>query len=86
MDGTLIRPKGGDYVFPKTLYDWRWTGAGVKDALAALYRNGHDLVIMTNQKKMSAADIVTKAQMLYDDLRVPFVLVAGKKNIDESGS
>lgn len=79
MDGTLIRPKG-DYVFPKTLYDWRWIDASVKDALAALYRNGHDLIIMTNQKKLSAADIATKAQMLYDDLRVPFVLVSGHKD------
>ena len=88
MDGTLIRPKG-DYVFPKTLDDWRWIktsadGASgmtdVKAALKALHENGHDLIIMTNQKKLSAADITTKVQMLYDDLQVPFVLVAGHKD------
>lgn len=77
IDGTLIRPKGKT-VFPKSLDDWQWICEAVKPGLRkAVADDGFDIVFITNQKKMSSDDVKAKAAMLYADLQVPFVLVAG---------
>ena len=76
IDGTLIRPKGKT-VFPKSIEDWQWICEAVKPGLRKAVADGFDLVFITNQKKLSSEDIKAKAAMLYADLQVPFVLVAG---------
>jgi len=77
MDGTLIETKSGAK-FPKGPDDWKWR-VGVKEKLAEVYQT-HDVVIITNQKKMSAKDVENKALALVDDLKLPLVFIAGHAN------
>jgi bifunctional polynucleotide phosphatase/kinase len=79
IDGTLIKPKGKT-VFPKSIDDWRWISEAIKPTLHKLYDDGFELVLITNQKKLSADDIKAKAAQFYADLQVPFVLVSGHSN------
>lgn len=80
LDHTLITPKG-KYVFPKSIDDWKWKNEAVVPKLKAMYNDGYEIVIVSNQKKMSGADIKTKATMIYDDLRVPFVFISGHSDL-----
>jgi DNA 3'-phosphatase len=80
LDHTLITPKG-KYVFPKTLDDWKWKNEAVVPKLKEMYNMGYEIIIITNQKKMPADDVRTKAKMIYDDLQIPFVFVSGHSDL-----
>ena len=80
LDHTLITPKG-KYVFPKTIDDWKWKNEAVVPKLKAMYNDGYEIVIVSNQKKMSGADVKTKATLIYDDLQLPFVLISGHSDL-----
>ena len=80
LDHTLITPKG-KYVFPKTIDDWKWKNEAVVPKLKAMYNDGYEIVIVSNQKKMSGADVKTKATMIYDDLQLPFVFISGHSDL-----
>jgi bifunctional polynucleotide phosphatase/kinase len=80
LDHTLITPKG-KYVFPKTIDDWKWKNEAVVPKLKAMYNDGYEIVIVSNQKKMSGADVKTKATLIYDDLRLPFVFISGHSDL-----
>jgi len=80
LDHTLITPKG-KHVFPKTLDDWKWKNDAVVPKLKDMYNMGYEIVIVTNQKKMPADDVKTKAKMIYDDLQLPFVFISGHSDL-----
>ena len=80
LDHTLITPKG-KHVFPKTLDDWKWKNDAVVPKLKEMYNMGYEIVIVTNQKKMPAEDVKTKAKMIYDDLQIPFVFISGHSDL-----
>jgi bifunctional polynucleotide phosphatase/kinase len=46
-----------------------------------MYNNGYEIVIVSNQKKMSRDDVKTKATMIYDDLKIPFVFISGHSDM-----
>ena len=81
LDHTLITPKG-KYVFPKTIDDWKWKNEAIVPKLKAMYNDGYEIVIVSNQKKMSGADVKTKATLIYDDLQLPsFVFISGHSDL-----
>jgi DNA 3'-phosphatase len=80
LDHTLITPKG-KHVFPKTLDDWKWKNDAVVPKLKDLYNNGYEIVIVSNQKKMSGSEVKTKATMIYEDLKIPFVFISGHSDL-----
>jgi bifunctional polynucleotide phosphatase/kinase len=80
LDHTLITPKG-KYVFPKTIDDWKWKNDAIVPKLKAMYNDGYEIVIVSNQKKMSGADVKTKATLIYDDLQLPFVFISGHSDL-----
>jgi DNA 3'-phosphatase len=81
LDHTLITPKG-KHVFPKTIDDWRWKNDAIVPKMKDLYYNmGYEIVIVSNQKKMSGDDVRTKATMIYNDLQIPFVFISGHSDL-----
>jgi DNA 3'-phosphatase len=81
LDHTLITPKG-KYVFPKTLDDWKWKNEAIVPKLKEMYTNmGYEIVIVSNQKKMTSEEVKAKAKMIYDDLQIPFVFISGHSNL-----
>jgi DNA 3'-phosphatase len=80
LDHTLITPKG-KHVFPKSLDDWKWKNEAVVPKLKDMYNNGYEIVIVSNQKKMSGDEVKTKATMIYDDLKIPFVFISGHSDM-----
>jgi DNA 3'-phosphatase len=80
LDHTLITPKG-KHVFPKTLDDWKWKNDAVVPKLKDMYNKGYEIVIVSNQKKMSGDDVKTKATMIYDDLKIPFAFISGHSDL-----
>ena len=81
LDHTLITPKG-KYVFPKTLDDWKWKNEAIVPKLKEMYTDmGYEIVIVSNQKKMTGEEVKAKAQMIYDNLQIPFVFIAGHSNL-----
>jgi DNA 3'-phosphatase len=80
LDHTLITPKG-KHVFPKTLDDWKWKNDAVVPKLKDMYNKGYEIVIVSNQKKMSGDDVKTKATMIYDDLKLPFAFISGHSDL-----
>jgi DNA 3'-phosphatase len=81
LDHTLITPKG-KYVFPKTLDDWKWKNEAIVPKLKDMYTNmGYEIVIVSNQKKMTSEEVKVKAKMIYDDLQIPFVFISGHSNL-----
>ena len=81
LDHTLITPKG-KYVFPKTLDDWKWKNEAIVPKLKEMYTNmGYEIVIVSNQKKMTGEEVKAKAKMIFDNLQIPFVFIAGHSNL-----
>ena len=81
LDHTLITPKG-KHVFPKTLDDWKWKNDAVVPKLKDMYYNsGYEIVIVSNQKKMSSDEVKAKTKMIYDDLQLPFVFISGHSDM-----
>jgi len=81
LDHTLITPKG-KYVFPKTFDDWKWKNEAIVPKLKEMYTDmGYEIVIVSNQKKMTGEEVKAKAKMIYDNLQIPFVLIAGHSNL-----
>jgi len=80
LDHTLITPKG-KYVFPKTIDDWKWKNDAIVPKLKAMYADGYEIVIVSNQKRMSGEDVKTKATLIYDDLLLPFVFISGHSDL-----
>jgi DNA 3'-phosphatase len=80
LDHTLITPKG-KHVFPKSLDDWMWKNNAIVPKLKDMYNKGYEIVIVSNQKKMSGDDVKTKATMIYDDLKLPFVFISGHSDM-----
>lgn len=81
LDHTLITPKG-KHVFPKTIDDWKWKDETIVPKLKDMYNNmGYEIVIVSNQKKMSREEIKTKIQIIYDDLQLPFVFLSGHSDL-----
>ena len=80
LDHTLITPKG-KYVFPKTIDDWKWKNDAIVPKLKAMYADGYEIVIVSNQKKMSGEEVKTKATMIYNDLLLPFVFISGHSDL-----
>lgn len=78
LDGTIITTKG-KHTFPKSLDDWRLLNENVSSTLKTLYESGYDIVIITNQMKLSNVDIITKAGNIHAALEVPFILLSGHK-------
>ena len=68
-------------MFPKTIDDWKWKNEAVVPKLKAMYNDGYEIVIVSNQKKMSGADVKTKATLIYDDLQLPFVFISGHSDL-----
>ncbi|KAJ5468617.1 hypothetical protein N7475_006369 [Penicillium sp. IBT 31633x] len=52
LDSTLIKTKSGN-VFPKSATDWQWWNAKVPGRLKELNAEGFQVVIFSNQKKIS---------------------------------
>ena len=64
LDHTLITPKG-KHVFPKTIDDWKWKDETIVSKLKDMYNNkGYEIVIVSNQKKMTREEVKTKVQMI----------------------
>jgi len=81
LDHTLITPKG-KHVFPKTIDDWKWKDDTIVPKLKDMYNNmGYEIVIVSNQKKMTREEVKTKVQMIYDDLQLPFVFLSGHSDL-----
>jgi len=81
LDHTLITPKG-KHVFPKTIDDWKWKDETIVPKLKDMYNNmGYEIVIVSNQKKMTRDDVKTKIKMIYDDLQLPFVFLSGHSDL-----
>ena len=81
LDHTLITPKG-KHVFPKTIDDWKWKDETIVPKLKDMYNNmGYEIVIVSNQKKMSREEVKTKVQMIYEDLQLPFVFLSGHSDL-----
>jgi DNA 3'-phosphatase len=81
LDHTLITPKG-KYVFPKTLDDWKWKNEAIVPKLKEMYTDmGYEIVIVSNQKKMTGDEVKAKAKMIYDNLQIPFVFISGHSNL-----
>jgi DNA 3'-phosphatase len=80
LDHTLITPKG-KHVFPKSLDDWMWKNNAIVPKLKDMYNKGYEIVIVSNQKKMSGDEVKTKATMIYDDLKLPFVFISGHSDM-----
>ena len=81
LDHTLITPKG-KHVFPKTIDDWKWKDETIVSKLKDMYNNkGYEIVIVSNQKKMTREEVKTKVQMIYDDLQLPFVFLSGHSDL-----
>jgi bifunctional polynucleotide phosphatase/kinase len=81
LDHTLITPKG-KHVFPKTIDDWKWKDETIVSKLKDMYNNmGYEIVIVSNQKKMTREEVNTKVQMIYDDLQLPFVFISGHSDL-----
>jgi bifunctional polynucleotide phosphatase/kinase len=81
LDHTLITPKG-KHVFPKTIDDWKWKDDTIVPKLKDMYNNmGYEIVIVSNQKKMTREEVKTKIQMIYDDLQLPFVFLSGHSDL-----
>ena len=81
LDHTLITPKG-KHVFPKTIDDWKWKDETIVPKLKDMYNNmGYEIVIVSNQKKMTREEVKTKVQMIYDDLQLPFVFLSGHSDL-----
>ena len=81
LDHTLITPKG-KYVFPKSIDDWKWKNDAIVPKLKEMYNDmGYEIVIVSNQKKMSGDEVRKKAKMIYDDLQIPFVFIAGHSDL-----
>ena len=81
LDHTLITPKG-KHVFPKTIDDWKWKDDTIVPKLKDMYNNmGYEIIIVSNQKKMSREEVKTKVKMIYDDLQIPFVFLSGHSDL-----
>jgi bifunctional polynucleotide phosphatase/kinase len=80
LDHTLITPKG-KHVFPKSLDDWKWKNDAVVPKLKDMYNKGYEIVIVSNQKKMTKHEVNTKATMIYKDLKLPFVFISGHSDM-----
>jgi DNA 3'-phosphatase len=80
LDHTLITPKG-KHVFPKSLDDWMWKNDAVVPKLKDMYDKGYEIVIVSNQKKMTKHEVNTKATMIYKDLKLPFVFISGHSDM-----
>jgi bifunctional polynucleotide phosphatase/kinase len=81
LDHTLITPKG-KHIFPKTIDDWKWKDETIVPKLKDMYNiMGYEIVIVSNQKKMTREDIKTKVKMIYDDLQLPFVFISGHSDL-----
>lgn len=81
LDHTLITPKG-KHVFPKTLDDWKWKNDAIVPKLKDMYYNkGYEIVIVSNQKKMTSDEVKAKTKMIYDDLQLPFVFISGHSDM-----
>jgi bifunctional polynucleotide phosphatase/kinase len=80
LDHTLITPKG-KHVFPKSIDDWKWKNDAVVPKLKDMYDKGYEIVIVSNQKKMTGDEVKTKATMIYNDLKIPFVFISGHSDI-----
>ena len=81
LDHTLITPKG-KHVFPKTIDDWKWKDKTIVPKLKKMYYDmGYEIVIVSNQKKMSRDEVKIKSKMIYDDLEIPFVFISGHSDM-----
>ena len=81
LDHTLITPKG-KHVFPKSLDDWKWKNDAIVPKLKEMYNEkGYEIVIVSNQKKMTGDEVRAKAKMIYDDLSLPFVFISGHSDM-----
>jgi len=80
LDHTLITPKG-KHVFPKAIDDWKWKNEAIVPKLKEMYDKGYEIVIVSNQKKMTGEEVKTKATMIYDDLQLPFVFISGHSDL-----
>jgi bifunctional polynucleotide phosphatase/kinase len=81
LDHTLITPKG-KHIFPKTIDDWKWKDETIVPKLKKMYYDmGYEIVIVSNQKKMTKDEVKIKSKMIYDNLRIPFVFISGHSNL-----
>jgi len=81
LDHTLITPKG-KHVFPKTIDDWKWKDETIVPKLKNMYYDmGYEIVIVSNQKKMTRDEVKIKSKMIYDDLQIPFVFISGHSDL-----
>ena len=42
---------------------------------------GYEIVIVSNQKKMTGEEVRKKTKMIYDDLQIPFVFISGHSDL-----
>jgi bifunctional polynucleotide phosphatase/kinase len=81
LDHTLITPKG-KHIFPKTIDDWKWKDETIVPKLKKMYYDmGYEIVIVSNQKKMTKDEVKIKSKMIYDNLIIPFVFISGHSNL-----
>ena len=81
LDHTLITPKG-KHVFPKTIDDWKWKDETIVPKLKKMYYDlGFEIVIVSNQKKMTREEVKIKSKMIYDDLEIAFVFISGHSDL-----
>jgi bifunctional polynucleotide phosphatase/kinase len=73
LDGTLVVPKDGR-AFPNSRSDWKWLYPDVPSRLKALYSDGFDIVIISNQKNLHKIDNRYKGLSVLQRI----ALVAGK--------
>ncbi|POY76763.1 hypothetical protein BMF94_0012 [Rhodotorula taiwanensis] len=73
LDGTVIRPKGGQS-FPKDSFDWEFCSPSVVPKLRELHRQGYSLVLISNQASPNpklATDFTRKLPFVSRKIGVP---------------
>jgi len=80
MDSTLTLTKG-THTFCWNGDDWKWWNKEVPKKLKEEHKEGHWIVIMSNQNGIgkghfSQAELKKKMKAMHDDLKIPFTILA----------
>ncbi len=84
MDGTIITTKSGKK-FPINALDWKFWHDSVPVVLREYYKNGYDVVIISNQNgiekgKTSLIDIKSKIEEIVKELKIPITVLLAMKD------
>ena len=72
LDHTLIKPKSGN-VYPKDNDDWVWWNDMVPLKLLELSRAGYKIIIVSNQSKKKAKDVLEKIIVIFSNIEISVI-------------